>query len=140
MKNFLSLPLLMLLILATTITTPRLYAQTLELKSLEVTPPFETNSIERHSYNFGRVRLYSTQRVRYQVTNTGSTPLTFKQATIVGAGFDATHSCLGELLPQNKCQFFIRFSPNLIGLNSGRFTLSFVENSDIIVNLWGEGY
>lgn len=140
MKKFLCLPLLTLLFLATTITTPRLYAQTFEIKSLEVAPQFETNSVERHSYSFGRVMLYSTQRVRYQVTNTGSTPLTFKLAIISGAGFDATHSCSGELLPQNKCQFFIRFRPNLIGLSSGRFTLSFVENSDILVNLWGEGY
>jgi len=96
-------------------------------------------TVDHYSYNFGYVRLYSTQWISYTLTNTGTTPMTFAQALIGGAGFDAYHTCGGVLLPNERCRFDISFSPMNEFASSGRFILSFQENLDIVVDLFGIG-
>ena len=96
-------------------------------------------TVDRYYYNFGMVRMYSTQYIRYTLTNTGTTPLTFDRALIGGPGYDAYHSCTGVLNPNEKCSFEISFSPVFEYGASGRFILSFIENLDIVVDLYGTG-
>ncbi len=114
----------------------------IEIKVEDFSPPSEIQQrvIDRYSYNFGRVWLNSSQYASYRLTNTGSTPLTFQSASVSGIDFSASHSCVGKLAPQQVCRFDIRYSPFFAGFNSGRFILSFIENLDIVVDLWGEGY
>ena len=89
------------------------------------------------SYNFGTVWTHTRQIVRFNVTNTGETPLTFKSAVIYGADFGAAHSCKNGLQPKEKCFFEIEYWPMFEGTSSGRFILTFVENDQIVVDLWG---
>jgi hypothetical protein len=100
----------------------------------------QDRTVSRYSYYFGRVLLNSPAYADYKVTNTGTTNLTFQSATIGGAGYDAVHNCTGVLEPGQKCSFEIRFMPFLTGIQVGRFILSFVEDEDLVVDLWGEGY
>lgn len=100
----------------------------------------QDRTIDRYSYNFGRVWLNSSSSISYRLTNTGTTPLTFQRATISGGNYSATHSCTVVLAPGDVCGFNIRFSPFFEGLSTGRFILSFVEDLDLVVDLWGEGY
>lgn len=94
---------------------------------------------KRYSYNFGTVWLNSQQSIRYKFTNSKTTEINFKLATISGAGYRANHTCTGTLKPQEVCYFTIVFSPSFEGMNSGQFILSFKENYSIIVDLWGTG-
>lgn len=96
-------------------------------------------TVDRYSYNFGQVRLYTSQYVTYTLTNTGTTPMTFSQALIGGAGFDAYHNCTGAIQPNEKCSFEIIFQPMSEFASSGRFILSFVEDLDIVVDVFGIG-
>ena len=125
--------------LSTLLTTSQAFAS-IELQIQTAVSASTERQIERYSYNFGRVPLYSSQYARYKLTNTGTTPLTFQQARIGGSGYSADHTCTSILQPQEVCQFTIRYNPVFDGLSSGRFILSFVENLDIVVDLWGEGY
>lgn len=131
--------LTLLVALSTLLTNSQAFAS-IELQIQAADAPTMERKVERYSYNFGRVPLYSSLYARYKLTNTGTTPLTFQQARIGGAGYSADHTCTGILQPQNVCQFTIRYNPVFDGLSSGRFILSFVENLDIVVDLWGEGY
>lgn len=89
------------------------------------------------SYDFGTVWVNSRSRVRYTVTNTGDTPLTYKEAYIWGGDFRAGHNCSKGLLPKEKCIFEIEYWPVFEGLSSGRFLLTFNEDDEIRVDLWG---
>ena len=118
-------------------------ASTIELQVAEGKSPqaqIQMRQVDYYSYNFGRVWLNSSQYASYRLTNTGSTPLTFLQATISGAAYSASHNCNGVVLPNQVCRFDIRYSPFFVGFDSGRFVLSFVEDLDLVVDLWGEGY
>lgn len=108
--------------------------------SLHAQEDTQHRTIDRYTYNFGRVWLNSSQYASYRLTNTGDLPLTFLSASISGADYSASHSCVGVLQPNQVCQFDIRYSPFFTGFSSGRFVLSFVEDLDIVVDLWGEGY
>lgn len=88
------------------------------------------------SYNFGTVFVNSRTSVRYNVRNTGDTPLNFQDAVIYGADFSANHSCRGTLLPGQVCQFEVYYWPMFEGMASGRFQLTFVEDQ-IVLDLWG---
>lgn len=99
----------------------------------------QPRSADYYSFNFGFVRIYTTQYIRYTMTNTGTTPLTFRRALIGGIGFDAYHSCAGQLMPGQRCTFDISFTPQNEFGHSGRFILSFVEDLDIVVDLYGTG-
>lgn len=94
---------------------------------------------KRYSYNFGNVWLNTQQSIRYKFTNSKTTDLNFKIATISGAGYRANHTCSGTLKPQDVCYFSLVFSPSFEGTNSGQFVLSFKENYSVIVDLWGTG-
>lgn len=96
-------------------------------------------TVERYHYNFGLVRVNSTQYVQYTVTNSGTTPLTFDRALIGGMGFDAYHSCDAVLAPNAKCKFEISYNPPFEGMNSGRFILSFKEDLDLVFDVTGTG-
>ena len=89
------------------------------------------------SYDFGTVWVNSRSRVRYTVTNTGETPLTYKETYIWGSDFRAAHNCREGLLPKEKCVFEIEYWPVFEGLSSGRFLLVFNEDDEIRVDLWG---
>ena len=88
------------------------------------------------SYNFGTVFVNSRNSVRYNVRNTGVTPLTFQGAMIYGADFSGVHSCRNGLLPNEVCQFEVSYWPMFAGMSSGRFVLQFVED-EIVLDLWG---
>jgi hypothetical protein len=90
-----------------------------------------------HSYNFGTVWTNSRNFVRFTVTNTGTTPLTYRNAVIYGADFRAQHSCVNGLLPKERCSFEIEYWPMFEGNSSGRFILNFVED-EVVVDLWGQ--
>lgn len=89
------------------------------------------------SYNFGTVWTQSRSFVRFKVTNSGTTPLTYRDAVIYGADYGARHSCVNGLLPNEKCSFEIEFWPMFEGYSSGRFILNFHED-EIVVDLWGQ--
>jgi hypothetical protein len=55
-----------------------------------------------HSYNFGTVWTHSRSFARFTVTNTGVTPLTYRDAIIYGADYRARHSCVNGLLPNER--------------------------------------
>jgi hypothetical protein len=80
----------------------------------------------------------SRVNVRYTLTNTGNTPLTFKDAYIYGADFDADHACRNGLLPNESCNFSISYWPRFEGLSSGSFVLNFNEDQ-VTFDLWGRG-
>lgn len=101
--------------------------------------PASARTVDRYGYNFGLVVIGTTKYVTYTLTNTGTTPLTFERAIINGARFDAYHSCDISLQPNQKCRFEISFNPLFVGVQSGQFVLSFIENLDIVVDLWGNG-
>lgn len=90
-----------------------------------------------HSYNFGTVWTHSRTEARFTLRNTGSTPLTYKEAYIYGADFSASHSCVNGLLPGQTCNFSVAFWPMFEGMASGRFVLGFVEDN-VVVDLWGQ--
>ncbi len=96
--------------------------------------------VDRHSYYFGRVHVNSMNVVRFTITNTGETPLTFDSAYISGVGYSATHSCENGLAPQAKCWAEIRYWPPFQGLHSGQFELYFKEDSAIVIDLMGDAY
>lgn len=98
------------------------------------------SEVDRHSYYFGRVQVNSMNVVRFQITNTGETPLTFDAAYISGVGYSAYHSCENGLAPQAKCGAEIRYWPPFQGYHSGRFDLIFKENSSIVIDLMGDAY
>lgn len=91
-----------------------------------------------HSYYFGINWVHSRRVVRFDVVNTGTTPLSKGVATISGPGYSAIHSCTGVILPKQSCWFEISYWPYFEGVHYGRFILSFKENSHIVVNVWGE--
>lgn len=91
-------------------------------------------------HNFGRVLVGSLHVIRYDVTNTGETPLRFVRATISGADFDGYHSCTAGLEPKQKCWFEIRYWPMFEGWDVGRFVLSFDQQNNIVVDLRGDAF
>ena len=112
----------------------------INVSSGQVQTETQQRTVDRYSHHFGRVWVNSSQYASYRLTNTGTTPLTFLSATISGMDYSASHSCTDILMPNETCYFDIRFSPFFQGFSSGRFILSFVEDLDIVVDLWGEGY
>jgi hypothetical protein len=94
------------------------------------------------SYNFGQVGVNTVNRTTYTITNTGTTFLQFADANIWGVQFDANHSCLNGLQPNQRCQFQIRYWPFNLGFHSGQFEIRFNTPNPIqeIINvqLWGE--
>ena len=101
----------------------------------EVVQPLAT---QYHSYYFGINWIHFRQVVRFNVQNTGTEPLTGARATISGHGYNAVHSCTGVVMPGQRCWFEISYWPLFEGVHYGRFILSFVENSNIVVDVWGE--
>ncbi len=95
--------------------------------------------IERHRYFFGSVILMQTYSVRYTVTNTGTTPISFKSARISGFEYNAYHTCQRILLPTEKCSFRIDYRPMFEGVSSGMFQLLFHEDTGIQVDVLGQG-
>ncbi|MBY0553960.1 choice-of-anchor D domain-containing protein [bacterium] len=90
-----------------------------------------------HSYNFGTVWTNTRSEVRFTLRNTGTTPLTYKEAYIYGADFSARHSCVNGLQPNETCTFSIAYWPMFEGMASGRFVLNFQEDQ-VVVDLWGQ--
>lgn len=112
--------------------------------SLQVEPVLGSNAKpslteEYLSYNFGMVFVNSRVSVRYNVRNTGTTPLTFKDAVIWGADFSADHSCGKGLQPNETCQFEVAYWPMFEGMSSGRFLLEFAEDN-IDLDLFGNAH
>lgn len=103
--------------------------------NLDVMQPQSTQYL---SYYFGVNWVHTRRVARFDVMNTTAAPLTFAQAYITGPGFGAVHSCSGVLMPQQHCWFEIEYWPYFEGVHYGRFVLSFVEGSNVAVNVWGE--
>ncbi len=94
------------------------------------------------SYNFGQVGVNTINTTTYTITNTGTSFLQFAGASIWGANFDASHGCSQGLMPNQRCQFQIRYWPLNLGMHSAQFEIRFntpTPNQEIInVQLWGE--
>lgn len=86
--------------------------------------------------DFGNLFVGQRTVSNFTLTNTGTTPLTFRDAYVSGFDFDANHSCTAGLQPGEKCYFSIAYWPRFEGMSSGRFVLSFNEE-DLIFDLWG---
>jgi hypothetical protein len=94
------------------------------------------------SYNFGQVGVNTINTTTYTITNTGTSFLQFAGGNIWGMNYDANHSCSQGLMPNQRCQFQIRYWPLNLGMHSGQFEIRFntpTPNQEIInVQLWGE--
>ncbi len=94
------------------------------------------------SYNFGQVGVNTINTTTYTITNTGTSFLQFSGANIWGMNYDANHSCSQGLLPNQRCQFQIRYWPFNLGFHSGQFEIRFNTPNPaqeiINVQLWGE--
>lgn len=113
-------------------------AFTVQAAQIEISPSAESLKAEGfHSYNFGTVWTHSRSEARFTLRNTGTTPLTYKDAYIYGADFSARHSCVNGLQPNEVCNFSITYWPMFEGMASGRFVLNFQEDQ-VIVDLWGQ--
>ncbi|MGZ3689939.1 MAG: choice-of-anchor D domain-containing protein [Pseudobdellovibrio sp.] len=119
-----------MLILGFLVSTAAMASNSIEIKANA--PGIEDYS----SYDFGTVFVNTQSTVRFTVTNTGTTPLTFKDAYIMGSDFRAAHNCDKGLQPKERCEFDIQFWPMFEGITSGRFLLDFNEDQ-VRVDLWG---
>lgn len=114
--------------------------------SISVTPVDEQALIQPLEssflyYNFGRQFVGSIRYARYDVTNTGTSPLQFNSAIISGSfDFAGYHNCTKGLLPGQQCIFEISYRPAFEGFDTGRFSISFSGNNTIVVDLRGEGF
>lgn len=112
-------------------------ANATQVEIKDVSSAAQVQAQDRYSYDFGMVWV-NTRTIRsFNLKNTGTTPMTFKEAVIYGGAFAANHSCTKGLLPNETCTFSIAFWPAFEGMYSGHFVLSFVEE-DIVFNLWGQ--
>ncbi|AUN98373.1 hypothetical protein C0V70_09700 [Bacteriovorax stolpii] len=93
--------------------------------------------VERHYYHFGVQRVHSYSSIAYRVTNTGTTPLNMIRATIGGTNYGASTNCR-TLQPGERCSFRIDYRPFFEGYHTGRFTLSFDQDSHIVVDVSGQ--
>lgn len=93
--------------------------------------------VERHYYYFGMQRVHSYSTIAYRVTNTGTTPLNMIRATIGGTNYSAATNCR-TLMPGERCSFRIDYRPFFEGYHTGRFTLSFDQDSHIVVDVSGQ--
>ncbi len=93
--------------------------------------------VERHYYYFGMVPVNSWSTITYRVTNTGSTPLNALRATIGGANYRASTNCR-TLQPGERCSFRIDYQPFFEGYHTGRFQLTFDQDSTIVVDVSGQ--
>jgi hypothetical protein len=107
---------------------------------LEVTNSQSEKKTSYFYHNFGRVMSGSSHYVRYNVKNTGTSPLVFLKAQIGGPFYNAYHSCKNGLEPQKSCWFEIRYWPLNEGWYTGRFTITFDQDNKIVVDLSGESY
>lgn len=86
--------------------------------------------------DFGTVFVHQRQVQRFTLRNTGTVPLTFRDAYVSGSDFAAYHGCRNGLLPNESCPFEIEYSPFFEGFSSGRFDLNFFEDQ-ITFDLFG---
>ena len=117
-----------------------LLASSVNAKQIEVTGGSPVHMLQTegfHSYNFGSVWVNSRAIANFNLKNTGTTSLIFKEAYIYGGDFSANHSCTRGLQPNEVCTFSISFWPMFEGMASGRFVLSFFEE-DVVFDLWGQ--
>ena len=105
---------------------------------LSITAADDAVSQDYGSYNFGTVWVNHRAVARWTVTNTGTTPLTYKEAYIYGRDFRAVHNCEKGLQPKEKCAFEVEYWPMFEGPSSGRFVLEFQENDQVVIDLWGQ--
>jgi len=90
------------------------------------------------SHWFGRVFVNSHNAVRWTITNTGDENLDYVSSNIFGSfDFRGRHSCMGSLLPGQRCQIEIIYWPAFEGHDSGDFMLNFKQDQ-IQIHLWGE--
>lgn len=74
--------------------------------------------------DFGTVLVGHTALLPFQVTNTGTTPVTFNAITATG-DYSATGTCLSAPLPAtSSCTVQIAFTPTLSGTRSGTLSLA----------------
>jgi hypothetical protein len=100
----------------------------------------DVNSFQHLVYNFGRVYVNTMNRVVYNLTNTGNQPLVRSQFSIEGSYFDAYTTCPTIMNPGVRCGIEIRYWPPFIGNHFGRMQMVFTNNTDLIIDLYGEAY
>lgn len=122
------------LLLVSLIFSLPVLAQTSSVETIELS---SEKGVERHYYYFGMQRVHSFSTITYRVTNTGTTPLNVVRATIGGANFMANTNCR-MLMPGGVCSFRIDYNPFFEGYHTGRFTLSFDQDSHIVVDVSGQ--
>lgn len=107
-----------------------------QVSQAELTPLAMPSTMGRTSYDFGYTWVNSLSTATFKITNTGDTPLTYRQAVIYGVHFGARHNCSAGLLPNQSCNVRVEFWPHQEGYFSGQFQLRFKEDR-VIIDLWG---
>jgi hypothetical protein len=117
------------------------FFSSISFAQLELTVSNEQKGTSYFYHNFGRIFTGSTQYVRYNVKNKGTSDLKFLKAQVGGSvDFSAYHSCKEGLAPQKSCWFEIRYWPLFEGWDTGRFIITFDQENKIVVDLNGEAY
>lgn len=109
---------------------------TVNAAQIEVSEASPALTEGRYSYDFGTVWVHQSTTRGFNLKNTGTTPLTYKDAVIYGADYSARHSCNKTVMPNESCSFEVTYWPVFEGMSSGRFVLSFIEDQ-IVMDLWG---
>jgi len=105
--------------------------ETVVTKDIEIS---EEKAVDQFSYYFGTVRVNQRSFVNYRITNTGSTPLDYQWGRMLGDNaFRARTNCFGTLLPGQRCNFTIEYSPYFPSYNSGMFEMQFAQGYEVRV-------
>ncbi len=109
--------------------------ETVMIKDIEIS---EEKAVDQFSYYFGTVRVNQRSFVSYRITNTGSTPLDYQWGRMLGdSSFRARTNCFGTLLPGQRCNFTIEYSPYFQGYHSGMFEMQFAQGYGVRVYVRG---
>lgn len=105
-----------------------------QLEVIREDGPVKTEGYYR--VDFGTTFVHHRIVQRFTLRNTGTVPLTFRDAYVSGSDFAAYHGCRNGLLPNETCPFEIEFRPFFEGFAYGRFELNFAEDQ-ILFDLYG---
>ena len=99
----------------------------------------QTNSIQRLSYNFGRVMVHSISQVIFRVSNTGTADIQRERFSMSGADFRAYTDCPVIMPPHESCSLKIVYTPMTVGSDYGQMQMIF-NDSGIVIDLYGQSY
>ncbi len=115
--------------------------KTVSLTGVGVAPPTPMATLTPLSYNFGDVQLGAPVQAEFQLTNTGTLPVTVSDYTFTGSGFSIvgqSEACLPAIVAGSPCMFLLEFTPTVAGASSGSFILK-TNAGDFTIALTGTG-